>query len=133
VEQDYNQYLTSKVLTASKAELIVIQYEAAITFMKKAREQLLAKEIAAHSIGKASAILFNLVSSLDMNRGKPIAANLMNLYRYMIDQLLLAGRTKNPQYLEAPIYFMSDLKTAWDFVVKQTSSSETSGSYKKVV
>jgi flagellar biosynthetic protein FliS len=75
-------YLESRVLSAEPIELVRMLYQAAIDAVRNARRHLQAGDIAArsNSINKACAILAELQSSLDHERGAELASRLDSLY-----------------------------------------------------
>lgn len=109
-------YLESKVLSASPTELILILYQSATGAVQDARRHLAAKAIAerSRSVNKACAILAELLSSLDRERGGEIAQRLAQLYSYMYNRLIEA----NLQQADAPMAEVLDLLTtlmeAWE-------------------
>ena len=109
-------YLELKVLSASPTELILILYQSASGAVQDARRYLAAKAIAerSRSINKACAILAELLSSLDRERGGEIAQRLAQIYGYMYNRLIEA----NLQQADAPMAEVLDLLTtlmeAWE-------------------
>lgn len=85
-----NQYRQTQVTTASKEQVLLMLYEAAIKHVKKAAECTEKKDLAAKgiAIGKAHDIINELSSSLDHNVGGDISKNLEGLYLFMTRELI---------------------------------------------
>ena len=62
----------------------------------------------------AVSIVNGLRSSLDMDAGGAIAANLADLYGYMIKRMNDASLANDPAVLEEVIGLMLEVKSAWD-------------------
>ncbi len=94
-------YLESKVLSADPLELVEILYRAALAAIGSARRSLQQADIASRSkaIGRAMAILTELMLSVDRQSGGPLATNLVELYDYMQRRLIEA----NVEQAEAPL------------------------------
>ena len=86
----YNRYQKTKVTTASREKVLLMLYEGAIRFTKLARTAMNDKKIAdkGRYISKATAILSELMATLDHKVGGDLAQDLENLYVFMIDKLI---------------------------------------------
>ena len=104
-----DQYLEARVMSASPVELVRMLYEAATQSVREARSHLAAGDIAARSreISRAAAVLIELHSSLDPDKGGDLALRLGTLYDYMERRLLEA----NQQQADAPLAEVLDLLT----------------------
>ena len=81
----YKQYKTAQVQTAGPAQLTLMCYDGAARFLAQAREAMETRRYDAQNaaIGKAQALLAELIKGLDFERGGDIAGNLDALYRYL--------------------------------------------------
>jgi len=119
----YQSYLESEVLSADPLKLVKIVYVAILDSVQSARRYLSTGEIAERSaaITKAIALLQELSSSLDHEKGGEISRNLVELYDYMQRQLLRA----NTQQTDAPLAevhnLVSTLLEAWQAVAAAAS------------
>ena len=86
-------YLENRVLSADPIELVHMLYEHAIHQVQDARHSLVLGNIAARSkaISRTVAILVELESSLDHERGGALSRNLAGLYEYMRLRLTTAN------------------------------------------
>jgi len=116
----YRQYQKTQVTTASREKVLLMLYEGAIRFTKQAHAAMLAKKIAEKGkyISKATAILSELMATLDFKVGGQLAADLENLYVFMIDKLIEGNITNNPDCLVQVEKLLMTLFTAWKDVVE---------------
>jgi len=116
----YRQYQKTQVTTASREKVLLMLYEGAIRFTKQAHAAMQAKKIAEKGkfISKATAILSELMATLDFKVGGELAADLENLYVFMIDKLIEGNITNNPECLEQVEKLLVTLYTAWKDVVE---------------
>jgi len=94
----YSQYQKTQVTTASREKVLLMLYEGAIRFTKLAHSALKQKKIAEKGkyISKATAILSELMATLDFKAGGQLAIDLENLYVFMIDKLIEGNIQNNP-------------------------------------
>jgi flagellar secretion chaperone FliS len=114
-------YKENAVLTASPGRLVVLLYEGAINFLRKAIIALGEKDYMAknHYIGKACQIIQELNLTLDMEKGGEIATNLRSLYNFMQRHLTQANLSKDPQKIQHVIDLLNDLLSGWRTVASQ--------------
>ena len=116
----YNKYQKTQVTTASKGKVLLMLYEGAIKFVKQAREAMKEKKIAEKGklISKTTAILSELMATLDYKNGGALAADLENLYIFMIDKLIEANINNDISCLDVVEELLKTLYTAWKDVVE---------------
>jgi flagellar protein FliS len=109
-------YLENRVLSADPMELVRMLYQAAIGAVRTARHSLEAGDIAArsHSINKAYAIVAELQTSLDHERGGDLAARLDGLYDYLRRKLVEANFNQSDAGLAEVLSLLSNLAEGWD-------------------
>jgi flagellar protein FliS len=125
VTQYARQYEQTQVVTSSGIQLIVLLYDAAIQSIEIARREIQAQNIRekARFIGRAIAIVGELNSVLDHERGGDIARSLRRLYDYMLMELVEANARNNEQRLTGPLRCLTTLREAWREVAAQQQSS----------
>lgn len=86
-------YKQTGIKTATRGQLLIMLYEAAIQHLRKATAAIDAKDSAAKglAIGKAHDILNELMNTLNHEVGGEISQNLERLYAFMIEQLIAAN------------------------------------------
>ena len=80
----YRQYQTMQVETAGPAQLTLMCFDGICRFLIQAREAMECRryDVQSATIGKAQALLNELLHGLDFERGGQIAHGLGELYRY---------------------------------------------------
>jgi flagellar protein FliS len=116
----YKQYQKTQVVTASREKILLMLYEGAIRFTKQARVAMNDKKIAekGKAISKATAILSELMATLDFKIGGQLAQDLENLYIFMIDKLIEANVHNKVECLDDVEKLLNTLYTAWKDVVE---------------
>lgn len=115
---------------ASQHRLVQMLMEGFLSRVAIAKGQLERNEIMekSASISSAMAIVNALRSSLDMEVGGEIAANLADLYSYMYNRLIDANARNEIEALTEVSSLMSEIKTAWDAMPEHIKNSAPSSS-----
>src|SRR6187402_3676607 len=108
----------SGVEAASPHRLIQMLFEGALERIAQAKGAMLQHQIARKGelIGKAVAIVAGLQGSLNDKEGDELAANLDNLYDYVIRRLSQANYENNSAILDECSRLLGDIKSAWDAI-----------------
>lgn len=116
----YQAYQKNKYQTASPHRLTLMLYNGAIQFAGKAREAMLANNISDTNLylQKSQDIIYELLSSLNVKEGGELAANLKNLYFYMIDRLIESNIQKKSSGIDEVVSMLEELKSAWEQIGK---------------
>ncbi len=116
----YRQYQKTAVTTASREKVLLMLYEGAIRFTRQARDAMNEKRIADKGkyISKATAILSELMATLDFKAGGDLALDLENLYVFMIDKLIEGNIHNNPVCLDNVEKLLNTLYVAWKDVIE---------------
>jgi flagellar protein FliS len=111
----HDAYLESRVLAADPVELVSLLYQACTQAVREARCYLAAGQIAERSreINKACAIVIELATSLDHDRGGEISQRLALLYDYMERRLLQANMQQSDAPLADVLGLLTTLSEAW--------------------
>src|SRR5580765_4099172 len=93
------RYRTTQVQASTPLEQVVLLYDGAIRFMDVARDAIDRHDIPARrdALSRALAIVGELKSTLDMERGGEVAQSLDGLYGYVTTRLLDAAMHQNGQ------------------------------------
>ena len=77
-DEERNRYLETQVVSSSPEQLVPLMYQHLLVNLKKAGDQIESgdQEGKAQSLQKASAIVFELLASLDLEQGGDIAMRL---------------------------------------------------------
>lgn len=69
------------------------------------------------AIGKALRLIGHLNDCLDMDKGGAIAANLRQLYLYMLERLSVANAGNDPRAVDEVAQLIRKIKSGWDAIV----------------
>ena len=118
-----NQYKKLAIKTASRGQILIMLYEAAIQNVKKATAAIDKKDTSAkcQAIGKAHDIINELLNTLDFEVGGAIAQDLQRLYNFMIEHLIKANMESSKEPLIAVSQLLETLLSAWRDAVEQVN------------
>ncbi len=123
----YGAYKKTAVSTASKEQILLMLYQAAIKNCKKAIEAIEAKDVAkkGEHIGKLQDIVIELNNSLDFEIGGDIAKELSSLYDYILFSSTQANIKIDVEPLEGCLKVLNTLYEGWQEAIKQVKSVPT--------
>lgn len=118
----YSQYNSSRILTASPAELTLLLYEGAIKFGNIAKLKMEQKDIqAAHyNIVRVEKIIDYLRETLDMKY--PVAEDFERIYVYLSRRLTDCMISKNPDDMEEILTHLRSVRDNWKEVMKKAKA-----------
>jgi flagellar protein FliS len=105
------------VASASPQQLIIMLYDGAIQSLRAAKIGIMNRQAAekGREISKAISIIDDgLRAALDVDAGGDIARNLMGLYDYMSNRLLLANLKNDIKMIDEVAKLLVELKGAWE-------------------
>jgi len=111
-------YQETAVCTQNRGQLIVTLYDGAIHFLKQAIADLEREDYASKGvrIAKATDIIVELNTVLDMDKGGQIAQNLRALYNFMHHHLSEANLRKDARMIQDVISLLEELKQGWQTI-----------------
>ena len=114
-ERAAHTYKQQQVNTATPAKMVFMLYEKALSRLQEAQRAIERKDIQSRCNANCSAqeILSHLSSTLDMDQGGEIAANLERLYTHCILRLMDVDRHNDAQAAQEVIDLLSPLRDAW--------------------
>jgi flagellar secretion chaperone FliS len=117
-------YQDTEVMTSSKERLVPLLYEHLLKNLRMAEKQVASGDIEGRSasLQKASAIVFELLGSLDFDAGGELASRLAGLYGFFAGEIADIGRTRDARRLDALIQMIAGLHTAWDQAARQVGA-----------
>ena len=115
----YAQYNTSKILTASPAELTLLLYEGAIKFGNIAIVKIEAGDIqGAHAnIVRVEKIIDYFRETLDMKYA--VAEDFERVYVYLSQRLVQANLKKDKEIMEEVVTHLRSMRDNWKEVMKR--------------
>ena len=116
----YSKYQKTQVTTASQEKILLMLYEGCIKFIKQAQVAMKDGKVAekGKTISKATAIISELMATLDFKVGGQLAVDLENLYVFMIDKLIEGNIKNDVGCLQQVEKLMMTLYTAWKDVIE---------------
>ena len=116
----YDNYQGVDVATADQGKLILMAYEGTINFVKIAKEKLMANDYAGKSINisNAVAIINELRSRIDIEKGGETAKNLNNLYIFLSMHLTTANLKKDAHKMDEAIEILENLYNGWVNIIE---------------
>ena len=125
VNKGYDQYLRSKIMTASKAELTLMLYDGAIKFCNMAKLCIEKKDIpgANTNIKKAEAIIEEFLATLDHKY--PVSEDFEKVYDYLHERLVQANLKKDPEILDEVLEHLRTLRDTWKEVMRTANTPKT--------
>lgn len=122
-----NKYKQSAVASASREKLLLMIYEAAIKFCKKAIIAAEAKNIGDRGlyIGRVYDIVMELNNTLNFEVGGEIARNLESLYNFMAEELTKANISGDPKHLQTVLKLLTTLNDGWVKAIESLKSNKT--------
>ncbi|MDZ4660879.1 MAG: flagellar export chaperone FliS [Pseudomonadota bacterium] len=129
----YQKYKATAVTSASREKLLLMMYEGAIKFAKKAAVACEQKQIAERglNIGKTYDIVMELANTLDHSVGGDIAKNLEQLYMFILDQLTKSNISGDPGPLRNAIKILETLHEGWTGAIEKLKKDEAKQSQQK--
>lgn len=112
-------YLATQVETTTQGELLIMLYEAAIKFLKRAKIEIDNKDYAKKGIyiSKAMAIIHELAESLNKEKGGDITPRLNQLYMFCTSQLIKANIRLDNKMIDDVIRILDGLRSAYAQIV----------------
>ena len=111
-------YKKMQVETANPVSLVIMLYDRAIVLLDKAKNEIAEKQYEAknNTLNKTSDIIFELLTTLDKDKGGEIASSLANLYNFVLREITDANTNLNTKALDNSIKILSELKESWESI-----------------
>ena len=118
INNPYQAYNNTSVMTATPGELTLMLYNGAIRFAKQAKMAVAERNIEQinYYSQKVQAILVELMSTLKMEYD--VSQNLYQLYDFMYRHLLQANIKKSEPMFQEVIDLLEDLRNTWSEAIK---------------
>ena len=118
-----SQYKQTSVKTATRGQLLIMLYEAAIQNVKKATIAIEKKDVPSKgvAIGKAHDIINELMNTLDFEIGGKIARDLERLYNFMTERLVKANLENSKEHLITIQKLLETLLDGWRGAIEQVN------------
>lgn len=119
-------YKNNSINTASKEKLLIMLVDGAVKFCKIAKLAFKTnnlKEIHTNLV-KAQDIFYELIITLDTNKGGVWAQNLKSIYSFVIDRLSRCNIEKNESILDEVLPIVQDISSMWNEVYEKIQKSK---------
>lgn len=118
-------YKKTSVATASREQILLMLYQAAIKQCKKAMDAIEQRNLVqkGESIGRLQDIIIELMNSLDHKVGGDIAKELSALYDYMLYSSTQANINIDRKPLEGVLSVLNTLYSGWVEAVKSVKNN----------
>ncbi|MBU3208865.1 flagellar export chaperone FliS [Clostridium algidicarnis] len=122
----YNVYKNNSVNFASKEQLLLMLLDGAVKFSKIGRQAIEDKDIkkAHENIVKTQDIFYELINSLDVQKGGQWAEGLLKVYEFIIDRLVNSNIKKDINIMDEVIPLIEDVRNTWEeaYKISKTNS-----------
>lgn len=124
-----NQYLRTKVMSASPAELRLMLIEGAIRFCHQGRDGLESKdyEKSFEGLTQAKAIIMELINGLRPEVDAELCNRLSGLYTFMYTRLIEANLEKEPSMVDEVIKLLEYECETWTLLIEQLAKERSGG------
>ncbi|HCW03406.1 MAG TPA: flagellar export chaperone FliS [Clostridium sp.] len=111
----YAVYKQNSVNFASKEQLLLMLVDGAVKFSKLGRQAIMDKKISvAHeNIVKTQDIFYELMATLDVEKGGDWAKQLMSVYDFIVRRLVEANLKKDLTIMEEVLPIIVDVRNTW--------------------
>ena len=116
MNQYVKQYQKASIETASREQILIMLYDAAIQFLNKARVAMQNKEIenTHNNLIAAQNIIKEFINSLDHEVAPQLAENLTSLYEYFLRRLVQANIKHQIEPIDEVLKYLKSLKATWE-------------------
>ena len=111
----YAVYKNNSVNFASKEQLLLMLVDGAVKFAKVGRQAIVDKKVAlAHeNIVKTQDIFYELMATLDVQKGGDWARKLMSVYEFIVRSLVEANMKKDVTIMDQVIPLIEEVRDTW--------------------
>jgi len=116
----YNAYKNNSVNFASKEQLLIMLLDGAVKFAKMGRQAIADKNVpkAHENIIKTQNIFYELMATLDVQKGGEWAKQLMGVYDFIVRRLTDANIKKDIDIMNEVIPLIEDIRDTWNEAYK---------------
>ena len=117
---DITGYKKTVLATTDRVQIILMLYDGILNHVKIAKQKVARGDTLSKGthLSKATLIVTELSSVLDMEKGGEISMNLRNLYTYVLQRLLYANLNNDLDALEEVEKIIGTIKDGWKEMMK---------------
>ena len=122
----YQKYKSTSIQSASREKLLLLMYEGAIKYTKRAIKAADEKKIAerCENIGRAYDVVMELNNTLDHKIGGSLASQLEQLYMYITEQYTKANLSGSVEPFKTSLKVLETLYDGWVQAVEKVKKEE---------
>jgi flagellar protein FliS len=122
-----SSYRQTEIQSRTPLELVVMLYDGALRFTADAREAIERRDIRSrqHNLSRALAIVSELQSTLDMQSGGDVAAQLDRLYGFVRDRLVDASVKQDVTPIDEARNVLKTLREGWVVISAKSPRTES--------
>jgi flagellar protein FliS len=122
-----SSYRQTEIQSRTPLELVVMLYDGALRFTADAREAIERRDIRSrqHNVSRALAIVSELQSTLDMESGGDVAAQLDRLYGFVRDRLVDASVKQDVKPIDEARNVLTTLREGWLVISAKSPRTES--------
>jgi len=126
-QSNSNEYLKTKVLTASPEELQLMLYDGAIRFCEQARQALLDKEIekSFHLLTRAESIIMEMCTAMREDIAPETCAKMRGLYIFCYEKLVTANMKKDIDALDEALKVIRHMRETWTMLIEKLKAEQS--------
>ena len=119
IARQLQAYQENQITTADTGSVLLLLYQGAIDSLNRAARHLSDGDMAEKGkcVLRANDIINQFLASLDYGVAEDLAHNLEGLYRYILDQILLANINNDAEAFKRVATLLSTLKEGWEAAV----------------
>ena len=124
--QAAQQYLKTRVMTATPEQLQLMLYDGALRFGEQGKLALQAKDFenSFKSITKVQNIVMELLGSLKSDLSPELCDNLRSLYKYVYKRLVFSNMKQDIPALEESLKLLRYQRETWALLLQQMSQQK---------
>jgi flagellar protein FliS len=118
-EEATRRYAAAQVTLVGRARLLLLVLEGGLRFLREARAALAAGDLRrfGEALGRAQAIIAELLATLDHRAGGALADDLAGLYRFMLLHLTEANAHRSLRHVDEVLAVLGTVAEAYATVV----------------
>ncbi|MCB0356133.1 MAG: flagellar export chaperone FliS [Bdellovibrionales bacterium] len=123
----FQKYKNTSVESASREKLLLMMYEGAIKYVKKALLAIENQNIAERgmNVGYAYDVIMELNNTLNHEVGGEVAKNLEQLYLFMTTELIKANINADKEKLQSVLKILETLYDGWVQAIEKLKKEAT--------
>lgn len=114
-------YQQAQFATADRGQLLLLMFDGALRFLAQAEAGLSADRIEefVSQLGRAQAVIAELLHTLDHRAGGEVASQLDRLYRFMLEHLVEANMQKSALHVQQVRRVLSIIADSYREIIQQ--------------